>query len=440
MAIEEENARDRDIWATVSRQWYSKASDKAPTTGRLHHHLAILARPNIVQQLCLYTKSLCVSIPFKSTRDSVRTLFDPVLAGTQNRLQPVDLAFVKAHGVLFIISNTDEKEKQLPKPVEEMWLEYDNAISEFVLELDNHIARRAQDWMDAGACIAIANCNSLLEYGKTEGNAQGGPNPIMAVIQPPLQLPSSGGDDVVMEDSSVQQSLTASRVFNAASEITAKCDAIVSKRYGDHSILPYFNVRLSFLNFMASRPDAMKYIETSVPWSLLALTLNSLSIGFEHHARIESNAFPRPSNRPFPEDWSLRGLLWCDIFPDGWFGFGSELSDDDEKLFELPSMTEYRRERVLWLGWKLASHGKWLQYDSTAKRFQATPEFDMKPESFDAEADTLAQDEDVFSHTNTFNDSTASVDASTRTWTYEKGGGDDFDEDDADSSFAEKEE
>lgn len=401
MAIEEENARDRDIWATVSRQWYSRASDKAPTIGRLHHHLAILARPNIVQQLFLYTKSLCVNIPFKSTRDSVRTLFDPVLAGTQNRLQPVDLAFVKAHGVLFIISNTDEKEKPLPKQAEEMWLEYGNALSEFIPELDNHIARRAQDWMDAGACIAIANCNSLLEYGKTEGTAQGGPNPIMAVIQPPITLPSSG-DDVVMEDTGVQEDVMPSRVLNAASEMTAKCDAIVSKRYGDHSILPYLNVRLTFLNFMAGRPDAMKYIETSVPWSSLALFLNSLSIGFEHHARIESDAFPRPSDRPFPEDWSLRGLLWCDIFPERWFGFGSELSDDDERLFELPSMTEYRRERVLWLGWKLASHEKWLQYDSTSKRFKATPEFD-----------TLAR-------------------------TYEKEGGVGFEEDDTDISFIEK--
>lgn len=420
MAIEEENARDRDIWATVSRQWYSKASDKAPTTGRLHHHLAILARPNIVQQLCLYTKSLCVSIPFKSTRDSVRTLFDPVLAGTQNRLQPVDLAFVKGHGILFIISNTDEKEKQLPKPVEEMWLEYEQARSEFVTELDNHIARRAQDWMEPGACIAVTNCNALLEYGKTEGNVQGGPNPIMKVIQPAIQL--LVGDDIAMEDSDGQQRPTPSKVFNAASELTKDCDAIISKRYGDHSILPYFNVRLSFLKFMASKPEAMKYIEASVPWSLIALTLNSLSIGFEHHTRIESEVFPRPSHRPFPEDWSLRGLLWADnLFPDGWFS--NEFADDDEKLFELPSMAEYRRERVLWLGWQLASHEKWLQYDNTSKRFKATPEFDMNYE-YNAEADTLAEDDDVLSRTSTFNDSTATVDASTKTWTYEKGGGD----------------
>ncbi|KAB5514955.1 hypothetical protein GE09DRAFT_1067129 [Coniochaeta sp. 2T2.1] len=46
MAIEDDDARHREIWTAVSRHWYSKASDKSPTTGRLYHHLAILVRPN----------------------------------------------------------------------------------------------------------------------------------------------------------------------------------------------------------------------------------------------------------------------------------------------------------------------------------------------------------------------------------------------------------
>ncbi|CAJ2506647.1 Uu.00g078330.m01.CDS01 [Anthostomella pinea] len=68
MAIEDDDIRDREVWTSVSRHWYSKASDKAPTTVRLYHHLAILARPNALQQLFYYTKSLsfCVTtIPCK---------------------------------------------------------------------------------------------------------------------------------------------------------------------------------------------------------------------------------------------------------------------------------------------------------------------------------------------------------------------------------------
>ncbi|KAH4222557.1 hypothetical protein HBI05_254510, partial [Parastagonospora nodorum] len=50
MAIEDEDICDRETWAGVARSWYTKASDKNPTVGRLYHHLAILARPNALEQ------------------------------------------------------------------------------------------------------------------------------------------------------------------------------------------------------------------------------------------------------------------------------------------------------------------------------------------------------------------------------------------------------
>ncbi|KAL1835507.1 hypothetical protein VTJ49DRAFT_6584 [Mycothermus thermophilus] len=59
MAIEDDDIRDREHWASVSRHWYLKASDKAPATGRLYYHLAILGRRNVVSQPFYYSKSLC---------------------------------------------------------------------------------------------------------------------------------------------------------------------------------------------------------------------------------------------------------------------------------------------------------------------------------------------------------------------------------------------
>jgi hypothetical protein len=35
MAIEDDYTRDGEVWTGVARQWYLKASDNAPTTGRL---------------------------------------------------------------------------------------------------------------------------------------------------------------------------------------------------------------------------------------------------------------------------------------------------------------------------------------------------------------------------------------------------------------------
>ncbi|KAH7418650.1 hypothetical protein BKA64DRAFT_565284, partial [Cadophora sp. MPI-SDFR-AT-0126] len=96
----------------VARHWYLKAPDKALMTARLYLHLAILARSNPLQQLFYHAKSLCVVIPFTSARESILTLFDPVLNPEihygQYRLPPLDTSSVKDHGLLFTRKNMEK--------------------------------------------------------------------------------------------------------------------------------------------------------------------------------------------------------------------------------------------------------------------------------------------------------------------------------------------
>lgn len=139
MAIEDDDIRDREVWTAVSRGWYSKASDKAPTTGRLYHHLAILARPNALQQLFYYNKSLCVTIPFVPARESIMTLLDPVLtpsSSRQSKLPPTEHAFVKTHGIMFS---------------KKMYAELDASMDEFINTLDNHINRSTRRFLETGS-------------------------------------------------------------------------------------------------------------------------------------------------------------------------------------------------------------------------------------------------------------------------------------------------
>ena len=135
MAIEDDDIRDRERWTGVSRYWYSKASDKSPNTGRLYHHLAILARPNALQQLYFYAKSLCVPIPFPSARESIMTLFDPLLNGSPQQLGPVDAAFVRVHGIFF----SGKSKEQL-----------EGSMNEFLSLLDDRIDREHSNWLEAG--------------------------------------------------------------------------------------------------------------------------------------------------------------------------------------------------------------------------------------------------------------------------------------------------
>ncbi|EEU43683.1 uncharacterized protein NECHADRAFT_45375, partial [Fusarium vanettenii 77-13-4] len=137
MAIEDDDMRDREIWTGVSRNWYAKASDRSPTTGRLYHHLAILARPHALQQLSYYTKSLCALIPFPSARESIMTLFDPVISAssTSSRLATMNTAFVKDHGILFSGKSQDRLQE---------------SMDEFLEQLDPHISKGLKRWLEPG--------------------------------------------------------------------------------------------------------------------------------------------------------------------------------------------------------------------------------------------------------------------------------------------------
>lgn len=113
IAIKNNSIRNRTIQAAVSRNWYNKASDKAPTTKRLYYHLTIIARPNTLQQLFYYSKALYITIPFPSANNSIITLFNPIITpnSIQNtQLPPIKHTFVVTHNILFSKKITERLE------------------------------------------------------------------------------------------------------------------------------------------------------------------------------------------------------------------------------------------------------------------------------------------------------------------------------------------
>ncbi|KAI1323583.1 hypothetical protein F5Y16DRAFT_334160 [Xylariaceae sp. FL0255] len=354
MAIEDEDVRDREVWTSVSRQWYSKASDKAPTTGRLYHHLAILARPNALQQLFFYTKSLCVPIPFSSARESIMTLFEPLLSVSgysHPRLIAIDVAFVKAHGVLFSQKSLDD---------------FHLAAGKFLELLNDHVGRTTRRWTDMGYFIGIANCCALLSYGKED-------SVIMKTIQ-------SEAEERGNEGNRSKSTLQASAALDDTLQLVMGTHEIIFNRFGDANVLAYVHVAVVFMCYMSRFPNAMSYIEKQFPWKKLSLMLNTLLASCQDFNKIKSNEFPRESNdppRPLPEDYALKGFVWVEhLFPSDWFS--NEKIDDDEKYFEMPSMTDTRKERITWLAYRLAQTGKWLVYDETTNQFGVVTEYEKE--------------------------------------------------------------
>ncbi|KPA39429.1 hypothetical protein FLAG1_07705 [Fusarium langsethiae] len=369
MAIEDDDIRDREVWTGVSRHWYSKASEKSPRTGRLYHHLAILARPNALQQLYFYTKSLCVPIPFSSARESIMTLFDPVLNNCPTRLSQIDASFVRAHGILFSGKS---------------WDQLQDTMNGFNKQLDGHIARSTKRWLEAGYYIAISLACSLLGYG-AESNVL-----MRAISKKPEETDDAMGGSAISE-------IMPDEKFKPALKFGASTIKTVINRWGDTNTLPFLHTILVFMNYMTQYPAAMNHLEDKFPWKLAALMLNSILGSCQPGYRVQSH-IPLPEKdqlpRPLPEDFAMRGLLYSeDYVPNEWFH--NEKIDEDEKYFELASMAEERRGRILSLGCSIATSGNWLIWDEATSQFSPAAKYDIDLQDASASAPFLVDLEEA---------------------------------------------
>lgn len=344
MAIEDDNVRDREIWTNVARSWYIKASNKAPTTGRLYHHLAILARPNAVEQLFFYSKSLCTPVPFESARESILTLFEPFLEtshDTENkRSHYFDYIFIKTHGILFTNRLADLFEPSVQILTNEL-----HRLLRNELFISSHIY-----------LYAITNCISLLGYGSKT-------NTLKKLIAEPNQTTEQMSDNVednLKEMDSLLSRGQAQYLYNAVLvtmlEVTCLHDPEIRSYVHDSDILSYLHVTLVFIYYISCTAGAMAHIEAEFPWKLLAIKLNQLCQHVENFDQIEGSKLPGLTiieGTLLPEDFALRGLTWAaNYFPENLFT--TDRIEEQERNRGNPCLIPLRRERILWLACRIA--------------------------------------------------------------------------------------
>jgi hypothetical protein len=303
MAIEDDDIGDREVWTQVARQWYLKALDRSPQTGRLYHHLAILARPNALQQLYFYSMAVSVPHPFAAAKDSMVPF-----EGTHSSLITT---YIEVHVPVSQKSFTP--------------------IAEFIRLLDNHMV--TPRFLEEGYYIAITNCNAILTK-----------------IMLSESLTATKGS----ESNTSRIMVEYVQIFNQTAEIVLR----VANPY----ILSYMHVLLIFMVHVARFPSAMSFLEKGFPWQHLVKMLNTLLESYSTHSRIEGDAMPIPEKddfRPTPEEFAMHGLFWADkYFPPDWFSNKNFEYENKEASIN----TEYRTERILWLSCKLARSGKWISY------------------------------------------------------------------------------
>jgi len=368
MAIEDEDLRDREIWAGVARTWYSKAADRNPLVGRLSHHLAILARPNATQQLYFYSRSLTSVYPFMSARESIMTLFDPFLGRIpmSNTYSHVDTHFIGFHASLFVHEHPEKINKHL---------------GSFLSELNGHVERLSVKAKEPLAHIAVANIAALYGYGIQD-------HPLRRLFDYHMKysqvyahtkiLPKdesmivdSGGTNSVAELAGILQTSTSPELeadFDHACSITFQTLTIVCRRASDANCLLHVNLLLLFLLSLATidREHANQYanlpvqsyvesIFEMVPWKEVIFFMNTLVNSVNGDWSFEQTSFTAPEHGgsgPLSEDYFARGQVWSQAsFPETWF---ADDRNDEERAVEHASTVNIREKRALWLLVRLA--------------------------------------------------------------------------------------
>jgi len=376
MAIEDEDLKDRETWSGISRDWYMKACDLSPRTGRLYHHLGILARPYSSGQLSLYLKALTCIVPFESARNSIMTLFDPILSEKESirRLLPaLETVVVKAYGILFTYPQGNLQD------FVDTAARLKNGLFNDYIGKSGNLFRKTGVWiatsnnaaiLEFGALTARENTRSLLRRAFILAIAQKVENTVQEDSPTdPSGLENQKVSDIdILRDSATRLGTVNEEEADLSSLIVSYASGlafsmfriVIAESHWEDSILPYMHVQMVFLFGFVSIVDAISHVEKDVPWTEMCAFLNHLSTKpGALTPKVWLSDFPKPDSsdgvgRPLPEDYDLRGQLYAlDYFPETWFI--DSAVDTDERYLEMPSMDAARRERILWIGNRIAS-------------------------------------------------------------------------------------
>jgi hypothetical protein len=368
MAVEDEDVKDREIWAQVARYWYCKAADKMPTVGRLYHHLAILARGNPLQQLYLYSRSLTSAQPFLSARESIQSLLEPAIKGEKLNFLEIDVAFIKVHAALFYRD----------------FRTFPADLNRFHELLDPQIDRLTAKWREYGVYTASSNIGAMLDFGNRNHLTQTFEIGNLLTQNPNLESDPELQAKLEQLQGTIVMDLQAQQAFNFSLELFFETLKVVLHRPYDKNCQPFLHVTLSFLQTLLSfRKYTNKLPQDShalirvfldrTPWRLIVNCCNTSIKVEEFGSRFETEEFLTPEkigeSGCLPEDYLLWGLVYTEAyFPPEHFAFANT---DEERSIELPSTMHVRAERNLHLAFKIArENDDILSYSSKLRRWK----------------------------------------------------------------------
>ena len=189
-------------------------------------------------------------------------------------------------------------------------------------------------------------------------------------LLPPLYGSGGGGGSPLTQ--SIQEIS-----FGVSKRLAFTILSLTLDRIDDNNVRPHWHAWMVFLSHIIGSVPAAQLIEIDFPWVALVEVLNKLLApqggdDQDISAKMLNANFPSPVGHPLPEDYNLRGFDWArSYFPQNWFN--DARIDSEERTQEFPSMTNIRRERILWLAARICAQGDWLSYCAESRSFAIHP-------------------------------------------------------------------
>ncbi|KAJ5199057.1 DNA/RNA-binding domain E.t1.c1-type [Penicillium cf. griseofulvum] len=365
MAVEELDKKDRELWAGVSRYWYNQDADRSPENGRIQHHLAVLARPDLLQQFFHYTKALISVRAFPNALESMTQLVTPLM---KIPAQNLITSFVTTHGALFMQASVND---------------FVSRANMFLATLRKEISRvgqHGQQGVELTSCnmVQLTSCNiaAIFQYGSKFGAVE---------TEFTVKLRNPTAEDRLAAMKWASNATAAAPTHPAYSDISSQFAfqasslafhtlIVILGQIGDPNMYPSVHISMAFVWCLTLNPAAIQRLEPLVPWSLLATYLNTLFHPDTNISKIEDESFPLledSTTQQLPEDFLIRGQAWSRLYYPETFFEGAP-TEDNRPPTEEHSTVIPRRHRCLWLGVRIATYTRWMTYDQT-RRFTPTP-------------------------------------------------------------------
>lgn len=314
---------EQDTWRLTAKEWYAKALEEVPGTGRLHHHLAVLSRDNDLEALDHFCKSLTCTHSYASGKESILPLFDH--AHQQRRARDgatlIDL-FLHIHGMLFTRIELDNFDRVMHRFLHDM---------QSMLDSDGWEASLGFETLSMMASINMA---AMMQYGASEAllgtvgvdglNTSKSSGKKHETAGEPAEIASSRTlttsplahkrGDLAADDGDAENVSCAPIVLQHALRFTFRIMTLLLSGSGATVANPYVTMLLTFLFRLVNTAsggedstDRLRVVERFVPWQPLAL----LAAMVTDTVAIPAAPQKIGGSSPLPEDSYLRGLSWA---------------------------------------------------------------------------------------------------------------------------------